>query len=97
MLASENISTSSLGYKINQYEQGRLALEIGPVLLPLSHKSLDNLSQQLAISDQQFSVLQQDGLVYLNCGKLMLCLSQDESQDLAIMTAEALEYLKNES
>jgi hypothetical protein len=74
----------------------RLALGLGPVLLPLTRVSLARLSDVLVTIARDFEHYSQDGRVYVSCEKLVLRLDRDEFIDLLGLVSQALTWLQDE-
>jgi hypothetical protein len=87
------ISHASDGNQIIFFDDRRLVLGLGPVLLPLTQRSLNRLSELLVGIARDFDHHAQDGRVYIHCDSFVFRLTQPEFLDLMGMVSQALTWL----
>ena len=75
----------------------KLALGLGPVLLPLTQVSLSRLSDVLVAIARDFERYAKDGRVYVSCEKLVLRLDRGEFVDLLGLVSQALTWLQGQT
>lgn len=87
------ISHASGDNQIIFFDERRLVLGLGPVLLPLTQKSLSRLSELLLSIARDFERHAKDGRVYIHCDSIVFRLGQGEFVDLLGMVSQALSWL----
>jgi hypothetical protein len=87
------ISYASGDNQIIFFDERRLVLGLGPVMLPLTHKSLSRLSDLLLGIARDFDRHAKDGRVYIHCVAFVFRLCHDEFLDLLGMVSQALGWL----
>jgi len=91
--ATQVISHAADGNQIIFFDDRRLVLGLGPVLLPLTQRSLGRLSDLLLSVARDFERHAKDGRVYVHCDSIVLRLTQPEFLDLLGMVSQALSWL----
>lgn len=93
MEARQVISYASGDNQIFYFDDRRLVLGLGPVLLPLTVKSLSRLSELLLGIAHNFERHARDGRVYIHCDTLVFRLNHEEFLNLLSMVSQALSWL----
>lgn len=93
MQTRQVISHAEGGNQIIFFDDRRLVLGLGPVLLPLTQRSLSRLSELLLGIARDFERHAQEGRVYIHCDSFVFRLTQPEFLDLLGMVSQALSWL----
>ena len=93
MVSGQVISHTAEGNQVILLDERRMALGIGPVLLPLTRTSLARLSDVLVQVARDFDSYMQEDRVYINSDRLLLRLTDIQFQELLGLVSRALAWL----
>ncbi len=78
-------------------DEQRMALGLGPVLLPLTRSALARLSDVLINVARSWERYEKEGRVYINCDRLVLRLTREEFLELMSLVSRAMTWLQGQS
>lgn len=93
MATQHVISDAQGGNQIILFDDHRMVLGLGPLMLPLTRRSLRRLSDLLLKVARDFEGHAREGLVYIHCDPLVLRLRQEEFLELLSLVSQALGWL----
>lgn len=88
------LSSSPRGDQVILFDNNRLAIAFGAVMLPLTHRRLVDLSGTLVEIAGDFARYARDGLAYIQCDRLVLRFARQELADFMGLVIEALGRLQ---
>jgi hypothetical protein len=88
------ISQAAGDKEIIFFDERRLVLGMGQVMLPLTRKSLSRLSDLLLRIARDFEGHARDGRVYIHCDAFVFRLGREDFLDLLGMVSQALGWLQ---
>jgi hypothetical protein len=91
---AQRVATSNSGGEVFLLDDDRLVLGIGPILMPMTHRSLTGLANALFGLAKEPERFRHQSRIFVSCGRLTLRLTHQEFQDLLSLVGQTLTWLE---